>query len=315
MSKFFKIASAAVFSIVMGGSALAQSVVTIGTNPAGTIFNSAGSALASVMSETAGINARVQPFAGSGPLLSLIQQKRLDLAVVNVFEMSQAMKGETPSTEQHPDLRAVSSLFQSSVGFLVPASSDIKTLADIKGHSVASQFSAAPIIELMRKAIMANAGVADSDVSLVPVPNTVKGADLLKTGRVDVAFLSMGSGAVAELDATLGGVRFLSLSTDAAAQAEMQKIMPQGVAAKIAPAANRPGVGDDTYLLTYDVVVAANKDTDVKVVEAVIKTLANEKEKLAAALPLFRSLTVEKMKGVPNIPYHDAAAGIYASLK
>jgi len=314
MSKFFGIAATALLSIGLGGAALAQSVVTIGTNPAGTIFNSAGSALASVMSETAGVNARVQPFAGSGPLMSLIEQKRLDLAIVNVFEMSQAMKGETPSTEAHPDLRVVSSLFQSSVGFLVPAKSEIKTLADIKGHTVAAQFSSAPIIELMRKAIMANGDVADSAVELVPVPNTVRAGDLMKGGRLDVAFLSLGSGAVSELDATLGGVRFLSLSPEPAAQTRMQAIMPQGFAGKIAPAANRPGVGDDTYLLSYDVAVVAHKDADPKIVEAVITTLATQKDKLIAALPMFRSLTVEQMKGVPNIPYHDAAAGVYAKL-
>lgn len=314
MNKLYGYVAAALMTVGFGGGLMAQTVVTIGTNPAGTIFNSAGSALASVMSETAGVNARVQPFAGSGPLMSLIEQKRLDLAVVNVFEMSQAMKGESPSTEAHPDLRVVSSLFQSSVGFLVAANSDIKTLEDIKGHTVAAQFSSAPIIELMRKAIMANADVADSAVDLVPVPNTVRAADLMKGGRLDVGFLSMGSGAVSELDATLGGVRFLSLSPEPAAQARMQEIMPQGFAAKIPPAANRPGVGDDTYLLTYDVVIVAHKDADPKIVDAVIKTLATQKDKLAAALPLFKSLTVEKMKGVPNIPYHDAAAGVFSTL-
>lgn len=309
-----KLAGAAVLGLSLVAAAAAQDVVTIGTNPAGTLFNSAGSALAAVMTDTTGTNIRVQPFAGSGPLMSLIEQKRIDLAIVNVFEMSQAMNGVAPFKDKHPDLRVVSSLFRSNVGFIVPASSEVKTLADLPGHSVASQFSAAPIIDYMRKAIMANADVADDAVTLVPVPNTVRGADLMKAGRLDVGFLSMGSGAVAELDAAVGGVRFLSLSPDEKAVERLRTVMPQASAGKVAPAPNRPGVGDNSYFLTYDVVVVAHKDADPALVEKVIKTLATQKEALGAALPHFRGLNLDQMKGVPNIPYHDAAAGIFAAL-
>src|SRR5690606_7881324 len=75
-------------------AASAASVLTIGTAQPGTITNSAGSALAKVMKEKRGVEVRVQPFAGSGPLMALVQQGKLDLAIVNVFEMAQAMNGE-----------------------------------------------------------------------------------------------------------------------------------------------------------------------------------------------------------------------------
>ncbi|MGE5147073.1 MAG: TAXI family TRAP transporter solute-binding subunit, partial [Candidatus Eiseniibacteriota bacterium] len=151
--------------LAVAGTAGAAEVVTIGTAQAGTITNSAGAALAKVMKEKRHLEVRVQPFAGSGPLLALVQQGKLDLAIVNVFEMAQAMNGEKPFESKSPDLRVASSLFQSYVGFLVPKDSAIKTLPEIKGKKIPSGFSAAPIIEPMRKAIFANAGVTDADVT------------------------------------------------------------------------------------------------------------------------------------------------------
>ena len=193
-------AIAMVASLAVAGTAGAADIVTIGTAQAGTLTNSAGSALAKVMKEKRHLEVRVQPFAGSGPLLALVQQGKLDLAIVNVFEMAQAMNGEKPFETKLPDLRVASSLFQSYVGFLVPKDSPIKTLPEIKGKRIPSGFSAAPIIEPMRKAIFADGGVTDSEVTLIPVPNSVRSADLMQQGRLDVAFLSVGSGKVNEVD-------------------------------------------------------------------------------------------------------------------
>ncbi|HEV7372889.1 TAXI family TRAP transporter solute-binding subunit [Arenibaculum sp.] len=295
-------------------SARAQPVLTIGTNQPGTIFHSAGSAIAKVVKDAKDIEMRVQPFAGSGPLLALIEQKKLDFAIVNVFEMSQAMNGREPFSEEHPNLRVVSSLFKTHVGFLVPADSPIEELADIRGKSVASGYSSAPIIELMRQAIMANAGVEDGEVTAVPVPNSVRGGDLMESGRVDVAFLSLGSGKVAELDAALGGVRFLSLSPEDGDVAAMREVMPQGSALAVQPAPNRPGVGKGTRLLGYDIVLVTHEDTDAETVQAVLDVLANEQDALAQSLPSFDELTVEAMGGVPNIPYHPAAEQAFETL-
>ncbi len=304
-------------ALTLLGSALpswAAGVITIGTNPPGTLFYAAGAALAKVMSQTTGLQVRSQPFAGSGALLSLVQSKQLDMAVVNVFEMSQAMHGEIPYKTKHPDLRVISSLFRSQVGFLVPDDSSIKTLADIKGKSIAGGYSAAPIIDLMRKAIMANAGITDKEMHVMPVPNTIRGGDLLKSHRVDIGFLSVGSAKVSELGAQMGGVRFLSMSDDPAAVARMRKIMPQSSAVLIQPAAHRPGIPKPTRVLGYDVVLVANKDIDPKIVKAAIDTLANQHEALGAALPRFKELTLEQMSGVPNADYLPSAEAEFKAL-
>jgi TRAP transporter TAXI family solute receptor len=293
----------------------AADVVTIGTALAGTITNSAGSALAKVMKEKRHVEVRVQPFAGSGPLLALVQQGKLDLAIVNVFEMAQAMNGEPPFEGKAPDLRVVSSLFQSYVGFLVPKDSSIKTLPEIAGKNIPSGFSAAPIIEPMRKAILANAGVTDAQVKLVPVPNSVRSADLMQQGRLDIAFLSVGSGKVNEVDAAMGGIRFLSLS-DAPKDVEaMRKIMPQASVVSLKAAPNLAGIANGTKVMGYDFVLVTNKNAKAATIKSAIAVLAENRAELGAAVPQFKTATNAQMAGVPNMPYHPAALEALKALK
>jgi hypothetical protein len=309
------VSSAIVLAAALGLAAPAGAeVVTIGTAQPGTITNSAGSALAKVMKEKRGVEVRVQPFAGSGPLLALVQQGKLDLAIVNVFEMAQAMNGEPPFEGKAPDLRVASSLFQSYVGFLVPKSSPIKTLPEIAGKNIPSGFSAAPIIEPMRKAIMANAGVTDAQVTLVPVPNSVRSADLMQQGRLDIAFLSIGSGKVAEVDAAAGGVRFLSLSDAPKDVDAMRKIMPQASVVALKAAPNRVGIADGTKVMGYDFVLVTYKDAKPEVVKSAVDVLAKERAELGAALPHFKALTDAQMAGVPNMPYHPASLEAFKAM-
>jgi uncharacterized protein len=301
-------------SLALAAAAQAADVVTIGTAQPGTITNSAGSALAKVMKEKRNIEVRVQPFAGSGPLLALVQQGKLDLAIVNVFEMAQAMEGEKPFEGKSPDLRVVSSLFQSYVGFLVPKDSAIKTLPEIAGKNVPSGFSAAPIIEPMRKAIFANAGVTDAQVKLVPVPNSVRSADLMQQGRLDIAFLSVGSGKVNEVDAAAGGIRFLSMSDAPKDVAAMRKIMPQASVVALKAAPSRVGIADGTKVMGYDFVLVTYKDVKPEVVKSAIEVLSKERAELGAAVPLFKTATNEQMAGVPNMPYHPVALAAFKAM-
>ncbi|HEX7008116.1 MAG TPA: TAXI family TRAP transporter solute-binding subunit [Alphaproteobacteria bacterium] len=295
-------------------AASAASVLTIGTAQPGTITNSAGSALAKVMKEKRGVEVRVQPFAGSGPLMALVQQGKLDLAIVNVFEMAQAMNGEPPFEDKAPDLRVVSSLFQSYVGFLVPKDSPIKTLPEIAGKRIPSGFSAAPIIEPMRKAIFANAGVTDDQVTLVPVPNSVRSADLMQQGRLDIAFLSIGSGKVNEIDAALGGIRFLSLSSEPKDVAAMRKVMPQALVVPLKAAPNLAGIADGTNVMGYDFVLVTNKNTKAEVVKDAIDVLSKNRADLGAALPHFKRATDQQMAAVPGLPYHTAALETFKAM-
>lgn len=298
------------FSGLLAMPLAANETITIGTNQPGTLFYSTGVGLSETL-ENRGVSARVQPYAGSGPLMALVNQGELDFAVVNVFEVSRALDGETPFNSEHSNLRVVAGLFESQVGFLVDDDSDIQELSDIAGHRVAAGYSSAPIIELMRQAIVANAGLSDSDITTVSVPNTPRGGELLSSGRVDVAFLSAGSGSVEELEASMGGVRFLSLYDDDDAVAATQAIMPQGYPARMDRETLPAGISTDTQFLTYAVVLVAHQDFDSTKIQSILQAMEDGSEELGEAVANFSGIDRDRMRGVPNIPYHDAALNYF----
>lgn len=286
----------------------ANGAMTIGTNQPGSLFYSTGVAVSEALSRN-GVDSRVQSYAGSGPLMALVDQGALDLAVINVFEMSQAANGLPPFKNPHPNLRVVARLFDGQIGAVVAAKSDIKSLADIKGKRMTAGYAASPIAELMRKAIVANAGLTDKDIVTVSVPNANRSGELLGSGRVDVGFLAVGSGSAEELNASLGGIRFLSLDDSEEAVFALQEIMPQGYPATVTNREAPPvGTDGDTQVLTYGVVLVTHKDYDSEKVVSILQALEDNVAHLESSVTNFQGIDRAKMGGALNIPYHEAAS-------
>jgi len=300
----------AVAASMLGAASHAQTIA-IGTNQPGTLFYSTGVAITEALASN-DIGTRVQAYAGSGVLMALVDQGTLDFAVVNLFEMARAQEGMPPFKNKHENLRVAARLFDSQVGFLVGNDSDVQSLADIKGQRIASGYSAAPIIDLMRQAIVANAGYSEKDISKVSVPNTLRGGELLASSRLDVAFLSAGSGAVEELNASMGGVKFLSLNDDDESIKALQSVMPQGYPAPMDREVLPSGIDPDTKLLTYSVALVVNQNFDDQRLTEVLEALTSNTKILEGALANFRGIDRERMGSAINVDYHDAAAAYFA---
>src|SRR5215813_10500409 len=74
------------------GAATAKSV-TIGTNPAGTVFYALAGGLASVISGAAPFQAVIQPYTGTSTFLPLLDSGEIDFGVINAVEMNLAYQG------------------------------------------------------------------------------------------------------------------------------------------------------------------------------------------------------------------------------
>ena len=58
---------------------------------------------------------------------------------------------------------------------------------------------------------MAAFGVKPSDFDGVPVPHVVRGADDFMQGKVEASTFAIGAGKMSEVDAKVGGIRWLSM--------------------------------------------------------------------------------------------------------
>jgi TRAP-type uncharacterized transport system substrate-binding protein len=62
--------------------------VTVGTNPAGTVFYAVGGGLASVISGGAPFQAVIQPHTGSSTFLPLLDNGEIDFGIINAVEIT-----------------------------------------------------------------------------------------------------------------------------------------------------------------------------------------------------------------------------------
>lgn len=279
----------------------------IGTMGQGTSGYSMGAAIARVLAEN-DVGALVQPSAGTSAYLPLIQFGELDLGIANAIEVTDAIDG-TGDFEGRPldQLRPVARLFPFNVGIFVRDDSGIEDVVGLAGQSLTYGYTSQVTINRVVDAILAAGGISADDVTPVLVPNVVRGADDFASGRVDGAFFAIGSGKVSEVDAAVGGLHFLPLPDDAAAQDRLQAVVPQAYITTIDPAANLTGIDSPTPVMAYDYMLVAGAHVPDETIERVVNLLRDNKEMLVESFGNFRSFDPADMHVDIGVPYHPGA--------
>ena len=299
--------------LTIANQAMAQQV-GIGTMGQGTLGYSMGASIAKVLSDN-NIGALVQPNSGTSAYLPLLQAGELDLGIANIAEVTEAVAGEGSFAGRKLDkLRVVAPLFPFKVGVFVKDSSPIKTIADLKGQSLTYGFTAQVTLNRVLNGILATGGLTEKDIKPVMVPNVVRGADDFASSKADAAFFAIGSGKVSEVDASVGGVRFLPVADTPEALAALKKILPEGYITTVQPNGKIAGIKAPTPSVAYDYVLVAGAHVPDAVIAQVVKTLHANKAGLAAGLGAFNEFDPNAMhKDIPA-EYHAGALAAFKEL-
>jgi len=306
---------ATVLAAALAGAGMANAQpLGIGTNPQGTMVYTLGATLSKALADTVQMQSRVQPSSGTGTMVPLVNSGEIDIGFCNAREFYDSFHG-VGSSDKRPNanLRTIAVLFPLQVGLLVRNDSPIKTVKDLKGHSVSYGYASQEVIKILLDGLLANAGLTVADMKPVMVPNLVRGIDELMTGRVDVSFFALGQAKISEADASIpGGIRFLPVDTSPAAVEAMLKVVKVGYVETVKPAPNLPGVRAPIPVAHYDYIAFANKDVPVERVKTITRVIAEQRDEMAKTLPLLRQLKPERMwsKKV-DVPYHDGAIAYY----
>ena len=305
----------ALAAMLFAGPALAQPL-GIGTSPQGTLTYTLGATFAKALDDAAKLQARVQPSSGTGVMVPLVNRGELDIGFVNTLELTEAYEG-TGSFDKRPQkqLRTLGVLFPIKVGFFVRKDSPIKSIKDIKGRSIAYGYTSQVIIKTVTDGMLANAGLKASDMKTVLVPNLIRGVDEFISGKVDVAFFALGQAKVSEADAAVGGIRFLEMADDEASRAAMKAVVPTAYLDTVQPAPNLPGVGGPLKTMHYDYVMFAYEKLAKDKVFSAVKVLSEQKDAMAATMPLFKELVVERIYREIPVPYHEGAVAYFAEKR
>ena len=292
----------------LAGAAHAQQPLAIGTSPAGTLTYSLATAYAKVLLDTAQVQARVQPTSGTTAMMPLVNNGDIDAAFVNTLEVTEAYGGSGVfKGRPYQNVRMVGVLFPIKVGFFVRKDSPIRSIKDVRGKAVPYGYTTQEIIKTITDGMLANGGMTAADVRPVLVPNVVRGADEFAGGRADVGFFALGAAKVKEVDAAVGGLRFIPMDDSPAALAAMQKAVPTSYLGTVTPSPAMTGVLEPIKTMFYDYVLFANASVPKERIYQLTKAMAEQKQGLAEGFAQFRELEPARMWRKFPVPYHDGA--------
>ncbi|NWO55629.1 TAXI family TRAP transporter solute-binding subunit [Chromohalobacter israelensis] len=297
-------------ALLLFASATQAQQLGIGTMGQGTSGYSMGAAIARVLSDN-GMDALVQPSAGTSAYLPLIDMGELDLGIANAIEVSDAVSGHG-YFEGHAleNIAPAARLYPFRVGVFVRNDSDMQTVADLAGHAVTYGFTSQATMNRVLDAILAAGGIGPSDIEQVMVPNIIRGAEAFVAGRADGAFFAAGSGKVTEVDASTGGVRFLPLPGDDEAEARLQEVVPQAYVETLEPREGLTGIDAPMPVMAYDYMLVVGAHVPDETVARIVTTLRDNKQALVDSFSAFRSMDPEAMHVDIGVPYHPGALSV-----
>jgi hypothetical protein len=299
---------------LLAAAAHAQNVSII-TTPVGSFSNSAGSAMAKVLVDKAGLRAIVQAQASTG--FDETVSGQADFNVSNSFDATfyATGTGEYQSRGAHQNLRAVAVLIPYRVALHVRADSTYQRIADLKGKRLSSGFNAQKTIHRIIEAHLANAGLSYRDVVQVPTPNVVRQVDDFMSGKTDAFFFALGSAAIKQANAAVGGLRVLEVDTSPQAMRRVEAMLPGAYTIEVKPAPNIEGVTKPTHLIAFDMVMVVRAELADEVVYKVAKALHDNKADLQATFPPFALFNPQSMaKPIQGVPYHPGALKYYKEI-
>ena len=304
-------AAAAAATFLVAASAHAQNIGIATSNP-GTLYHSAGTAIAKVANE-AGLRTTIQPATAPTQFIPVVNLGEMEIGLSNLQELIEAYQGEAHfGGRPNADLRAVGVLFPLKNGVWVRKDSDIKTIADLKGRRVATGYLAQKTVFQVLKAVLATADLTVDDVKPVPIPTVVAAADAFASGQADSFVFAVGTAKVREVDAAVGGIRSLPIENNAKNLKAMRAHFPAAEFFLQQPGPGAPGILEPTSVLSYPALVFTSTKVSDDVVYKLTKILAASKDEMQKVFVNFREFDAAKMVAdLGPIQYHPGAIKYY----
>ncbi len=196
---------------------------------------------------------------------------------------------------------------QNSFFHIISIDPNIKTLADLKGKTVAGSRVGSPDLDMIRVALLKANGLTDDDIKLLTFKGNT-GWTSLKEGTADVAMTVNGypSALVTEL-AAAKNIYFISLSDkEVAAVPEASGALPYTMPANIYKGQNSPvkGVGPATAMVCLP-------DLDEELAYQIVKAIFDHEEEFFSYHAAARNFPLKTATAIWVAPFHPGAIKYY----
>ena len=290
-------------------AASAQQTVGFATLQPGTLLNAQASVIAKVVQDHSKLQVRVVGYGGDTGILEAVAAKKSDFWVLDVGESADALHGRgTWKGNAKPTLRTAITMYGFQMAFWVRKDSGINALTDLKGKRVPSEWVQQTGVIPHTTAVLAAGGLSYNDVVKVPEVNVVRAADDFKAGKLDLLFFAVGAPKVAEVAASVGGLRLLPMNPLPDSEKRMKSVRSEYYYSTVNPAPHIAGVDAPSPVQTIDVVIGVGAHVPDDVVYQFVKAMRENKKDLVAGHPNFNQFNETAAgKAQPTLPHHPGA--------
>jgi uncharacterized protein len=301
------------------GSKKTNKVLSIGTTPVGVSYNAIGNGLAKVISTNSSLKVSVKPSNGVSAWGPQLEKGEIELGVGSGPDMAWAFKGENGYQPTKNMRLLVRGNYLSVTGAVVRKDADIKSIGDLKGKRVSSDYPGSAIAKKILEATLTINGLSWDDVKQVPIPTTAAGIEALQDNRVDASFaLTPTTPIMQEVHNSVGlkSINFIDDVTpetiDSVPQSvvdEINKIVP-GV--RLTKVAAQGYIAEEGVGVEYPSQLVASTHLDDESVYELMETLWAKYEELQPIHAWLKTWTPETMfDPSPTVPYHNGAVKFF----
>lgn len=291
-----------------GGKAIAPVSLRLMTGPQGGSWYPLGGAIAElIQKEIPGVTVTVMPGAGIANVKA-IQDGKAELGFGNANSTADGVAGRPPFDKKAEDVAHLVTLYYQYFQIVAPADSGIKTVADLKGKSIAVQ-PRGNTGEQMTRDILQVYGLSYDDMKKVNHGSYNDAVELIKNRQADAFTLITTVPASSVMDlATARKIRLISIPQDKLD--EVRKIN-SGYAPRTIKAGTYPDQSEDvTTFGTYTHIIASKK-LQPELVAKITELLVKNRDKLAAVVTDIKDTTERDMAADVGVPFHPAAAAFF----
>lgn len=283
----------------------------LSTGPMGGSWYPLGGAIAELIKEKAGVGVTVSPGGGIANVLA-IETGKADLGFGNTSSTVDGVAGREPFKAKTQSVRYVSTLYRQFFQIVVREDSGVKSVADLKGKSIAPGPRGFTGEQIARHVLQVY-GLSYADMSKVNHVGYNDAISLMRDRHLD-AFMpitTIPASSIMDI-ASSHKIRLLSLPEE---KIQDLKKINSGYVRYVIPKGTYQGQNEDVVAVgTYtDLLVSANVSDDV--VYKLTRALVENKDRLAAVVKEIGATQPKEMAPDLGVPYHPGALRYWKEIK
>ena len=263
-----------------GGDDKNSGMINIATGGTAGTYYPIGGAIADVLSKNVeGINASAQSTGASVANINMLKEGEVDLAIVQNDITYYAVNGTDMFDKKVDNIRAIASLYPETCQFVTLETSDIRSIADMKGKKVAVGAAGSGVEANVRQILKAY-GLTYDDID-EQFLSFAEGAAALKDGAIDVACLTAGYPTASVQDiASQHKIRLIPLTNDRIAQLIAEYPF---YTRTVIPAGTYAGFDEDIQTVSVMAILVANDKLGDDKGYSITKAIFENLDKISAS--------------------------------